>query len=149
MRRQRPPCSGCESFSTFLFAVPFPIRHRTVISVIQRFCSLLSLLTLLLRLLRHFGQVMVEMTNRGIAPDSIVLDGIVDGFVQSGNVGEAISFAQHAYNQVNQNHAAQGCAVLFLWLVYPSAGTKMPGNRGLHASNGSRQQEPSVPPRVL
>lgn len=47
-------------------------------------------------------QVMVEMTNKGVAPDSIVIDGIVDGFVRTGDVGEAISFAQHAFNQVCQ-----------------------------------------------
>lgn len=46
---------------------------------------------------------MVEMTNKGIAPDSIVIDGIVDGFVRTGDVGEAISFAQHAFNQVCQS----------------------------------------------
>ncbi|CBJ26331.1 conserved unknown protein [Ectocarpus siliculosus] len=49
--------------------------------------------------LGRYEKVMVEMTNRGIAPDSIVIDGVVGGFVQSGDVGEAISFAQHAYNQ--------------------------------------------------
>lgn len=48
----------------------------------------------------YFAQVLVEMTNKGIPPDSIVIDGIVDGFVRSGDVGEAISFAQHAFNQV-------------------------------------------------
>lgn len=48
----------------------------------------------------HYVQVMVEMTNKGIAPDSIGIDGIVDGFVRTGDVGEAISFAQHAFNQV-------------------------------------------------
>ena len=40
------------------------------------------------------------MTNKGIAPHSIAIDGIVDGFIRSGDVGQAISFAQHAFNQV-------------------------------------------------
>lgn len=46
------------------------------------------------------AQLMVEMTNKGIAPNPIVIDGIVDGFVRSGDIGEAISFAQHSFNQV-------------------------------------------------
>lgn len=45
-------------------------------------------------------QVLVTMTNEGITPHSIAIDGIVDGFVRSGEIGEAISFAQHAFNQV-------------------------------------------------
>lgn len=40
------------------------------------------------------------MTNKGILPNSIVIDGIVEGFLLSGDVGEAISFAQHSFNQV-------------------------------------------------
>lgn len=87
------------------------------------------------------------MTNRGIAPHSIVIDGIVDGFVRSGDVGEAISFAQHAFNQVN--HAAE--VVLFClscWFIpllvlarREIMGCMHPMDRG--------KQEPSVPPRVF
>lgn len=44
-------------------------------------------------------EVMLMMTNKGIAPHSIAIDGIVDGFIGMGDVGQAISFAQHAFNQ--------------------------------------------------
>lgn len=43
---------------------------------------------------------MVAMTNQGITPHSIAIDGIMDGYVRSGEIGEAISFSQHAFNQV-------------------------------------------------
>ena len=41
------------------------------------------------------------MTNKGIVPHSIAIDGIVDGFIRIGDLGQAISFAQHAFNQVH------------------------------------------------
>lgn len=47
------------------------------------------------------AQVMVTMTNKGITPHSIAIDGIVDGYVRSGDIGDAISFAQHAFNQAS------------------------------------------------
>ncbi|CAM9273644.1 unnamed protein product [Choristocarpus tenellus] len=44
-------------------------------------------------------EVLVEMTNLSMRPNSITCGCIVKGYHRMGDVGEAISFSQHAFNQ--------------------------------------------------
>ena len=54
-------------------------------------------------------QVMLTMTNKGITPHSMAIDGIIDGFLRIGDVGQAVSFAQHAFNQVPGKRCLASC----------------------------------------
>lgn len=50
----------------------------------------------------------IEMTNHGIVPDPKTCDAIITGYVEAGKVSDAISFVQHAYNQVNVISSGHG-----------------------------------------
>lgn len=43
----------------------------------------------------------MEMSNRGISVDKITVQAIAGAYLREKDVSAAISFSQHAYNQVN------------------------------------------------